>query len=719
MGKKKKKRREKIPAETPAPPSAGGGLPGKKILVACFLAAVALGTFLRFYDLERKPLHHDEGVNAFFLLNLKRGFQEGTPVSQPQDITPDWLAWATPIADSLDEITDWSWNHGFHGWKYDPSNYHGPFLFLLHIIPLAIEESDFTIRVMIAIFGSLLPLLLWPLRKKMGRLAVVAAAFILAISTINLYFARTNIHETYLVFFTLGTVAAAVRWRETGRKGYLLWTLACLGFIITIKETYIITFAAWVLALAALWAWFEVTRRPKEVPPRRIKDEVVSWIKANRGACWLGLGLFVFIVVIFYSSVFTNWRGATVDQINTLLKWIRTGTEGEGHEKEFLYYYGLLRTFELPVLLMGAAGILSAFQRRNPLMVFTAFWTLFIFLIYSSVPYKTPWLALNFILPLILLSGYFLESLYLRIAHSVGLRISLIGLTALALASWGYNTSWLVNFVEYDHDRHQIVYAQTVRDTMDLLERLEDYAHNQAQGYDTLINIIADEYWPLNWYLRDYRTAFWGRVIPEPDAPIIIGRTTTEHRLDANLRDTYAKEYYRLRGGVDLVLYTRTARGRVAEVETEIGDPRERPENLRPGLMANYYEGARWSGRPRITRAEETVEFEFHGPDPKPLDPPFSITWEGWIEIPESGIYVFATASDDGSWIYIDEHLVVDNGGVHAVRHVAETVELEAGFYPIRVPYFCAGGGAIMRLLWTRPGGSEEVIPARFLHHQP
>ncbi len=92
--------------------------------------AFCLGLFLRFYALELKPLHHDEGVNSWFLLNLKKDFPAG--------------------------------------WKYDPENYHGPFLFLTDIIPFSIHESIFSLRCMVALFGSLSIALLWPLRRRSG-----------------------------------------------------------------------------------------------------------------------------------------------------------------------------------------------------------------------------------------------------------------------------------------------------------------------------------------------------------------------------------------------------------------------------------------------------------------------------------------------------------------------------------------------------------------------
>lgn len=45
-----------------------------KVWLACSGAIIALAAFLRFFMLSLKPLHHDEGVNGFFLTTL---FKDG------------------------------------------------------------------------------------------------------------------------------------------------------------------------------------------------------------------------------------------------------------------------------------------------------------------------------------------------------------------------------------------------------------------------------------------------------------------------------------------------------------------------------------------------------------------------------------------------------------------------------------------------------------------
>jgi len=683
MPKKKKKKKTEAPEApkpTVTPPRA------RRVFFWCLAGAFLTALFLRFYDLERKPLHHDEGVNSFFLLNLKKDFPAG--------------------------------------WKYDPENYHGPFLFLTESIPLAISETAFSMRFLVAVFGSLLLLLLWPLRRRVGYAGVAAAAFLLAISPSNLFFARTNIHETFLIFFTLGTVAAAVRLRETRKARYLILAAACWALVIANKETYVMTAAAFVAALALCWY---LLRRPKvgETAPGTVAREMLDWGKTN--LFWLGMaaGVFVFLIAIYYSSLFTNLKGTTSDLINSLLIWQKTGTKGAGHEKPWIYFFQLLYRFELPITILSLGGIYFALVRRNVFMIFTAAWAVLLLAIYSGINYKTPWLALNFILPMAILAGYLVENVYQvlrssRMASAVGGAVF-----AAVLAGWLGAQSWVVNFEEYDDDKHMIVYSQTRRDTKDLVRAIEDYARDQAQGEKTKINVITDEYWPLNWHLRNYEhAAYWGKVIPDSDAPIVIGRTRMQSELEAALKDTYISEMYSLRPGVDLILYLRQHRGKTPEEELRGDQPVAGLDTtgLFPGLVAHYYPKISPIGEPVRSTVEDRVYFRCNNDEEKiarlGMKAPLSIVWEGLIRIDREGIYSFATESDDGSWVFIDNKLVVDNGGTHGNQYVSGEIELTPGYHRIRVKYFDSAWGAWMKLLWTPVGGGEEEIPAEVLSHR-
>ncbi len=66
----------------------------------------------------------------------------------------------------------------------------------------------------------------------------------------------------------------------------------------------------------------------------------------------------------------------------------------------------------------------------------------------------------------------------------------------------------------------------------------------------------------------------------------------------------------------------------------------------------------------------------------------FAIDYSGrfWIEKP--GWYRFALTSDDGSLLYIDDQLTVDNDGVHPPETKMASVKLSGGIHRIRVSYF-------------------------------
>jgi hypothetical protein len=66
----------------------------------------------------------------------------------------------------------------------------------------------------------------------------------------------------------------------------------------------------------------------------------------------------------------------------------------------------------------------------------------------------------------------------------------------------------------------------------------------------------------------------------------------------------------------------------------------------------------------------------------------FAIDYTGkfWIERP--GDYEFSLLSDDGSMLYIDDRMIIDNGKMHPPETKDGRVELERGAHSIRVSYF-------------------------------
>ncbi len=92
---------------------------------------------------------------------------------------------------------------------------------------------------------------------------------------------------------------------------------------------------------------------------------------------------------------------------------------------------------------------------------------------------------------------------------------------------------------------------------------------------------------------------------------------------------------------------------------------------------------------------------------------PFSVEWTGYISVPIPDNYEFTVISDDGSQLLIDDHLVVDNKGIHPPRLAEGKVFLEPGEHRIQVRYFNESFQAFLQV-FTRLDGRLRLLD----HHR-
>lgn len=124
------------------------------------------------------------------------------------------------------------------------------------------------------------------------------------------------------------------------------------------------------------------------------------------------------------------------------------------------------------------------------------------------------------------------------------------------------------------------------------------------------------------------------------------------------------------------------------------------------------------SGRlPICVRGESNICFSASAerwlgvPTSVPVDN-FALRLTGFIRIPADGVYTFILRSDDGSMLFIDGTLVVENDGAHSVREKSGARRLSAGLHPIEVRFFDAEEFAELALFWVAPGLPREAVPA-------
>ena len=93
----------------------------------------------------------------------------------------------------------------------------------------------------------------------------------------------------------------------------------------------------------------------------------------------------------------------------------------------------------------------------------------------------------------------------------------------------------------------------------------------------------------------------------------------------------------------------------------------------------------------------------------------FALRFTGFVNAPQAGKYTFYITSDDGSRIYLNNQLLINNDGLHGMVEKSATVDLSAGPHPIVVTYFDNGGGDGLEVEWSGPGIKRQHIPANVL----
>jgi uncharacterized protein (TIGR03663 family) len=503
------------------------------------ILVLAGAAFIRLYELGLKPMHHDEGVNGFFLTNL---FRKGV-------------------------------------YHYDPANYHGPTLYYFALVVTKINGllfgqeaglSTVAVRLVPVIFGVGTVWLVLCLRRNIGTVGALAAAVFIALSPGHVFISRYFIHESHFVFFTLGIVVAGIRYYETADPLYLLLTSLSAALLFATKETAMISAGVLLLSLAIAEIYTRLFRREetahwekRPLSKRKAKKQglrrdapLERFGGLTNVALWssIALLLFIFINVLFYSSFFSYWEGVS-GAIESIQVWARTGNKDHAHP--FLTYLVWLWQEEAPLLILGTVGALLALAlRRNRFAVFTGAWAFGLLIAYSLIPYKTPWLMINFTIPMAIAGGYAINEIY-DYGRRLRLHFVAIVLAVAALAILSIQTVSL-NFYHYDDDSYPYVYAHTRREFLTMVEDIENLSKRAGTGKQTGITITSQDYWPLPWYLRDYEHAgFYGRMMTTTE-PLVLGSIDQVPELDGMLGDIYQKvNTYPLRPGVTLVLYAK------------------------------------------------------------------------------------------------------------------------------------------------------------------
>jgi len=406
-----------------------------KTLIMFFIIAIA-GFSIRLYDLAKSPLDFDESIHAFtsFLL-----FKEGI-------------------------------------YNYNP-NAHGPFLYYFTAgIFRVLGDNIFSARLLPALFGGSMVLLLLPLRKYLGDTKFLLISGMMAFSYSFIIFSRQLRHDIFLAFFILSFIVCMILFMERHSPLYLYLGFVNLAITTAIKPTTFI--------FMFILVYFLILNK------NQILDSTTgNYFKKNKiysSIIYIAL-IFLVINYLFYANLTDGFARA-------IYNWIYQIYSPDINQKQILYqpyYYYLsnLLNFDFFIFITGLIGCIYYFikKEKDYFIIFCSFWAIVSLLIFSTIKYKTPDLILNILLPFIIVSGFFLGDLIERFSNNNRFVLSSIIILMLALMIFVHSPLISKNDNDYDKITQLINENESKKKDIYFISPLGNFF-----GMD----------WPLPWYLR-------------------------------------------------------------------------------------------------------------------------------------------------------------------------------------------------------------------------
>lgn len=469
----------------------------RRLFLFAAVLLLAGAAFLRYSQISRRPLHADEAVQAYQTWQLLRG----------------------------------------DGYTYDPADKHGPWLYYAAAgvakisgwSPAALNPARLRSVTLLAGLGTLA--LLLGAATRLARGPVFIGAALLAAAPLAVIYDTYFVQEAWFCFFTWALFFATLRWLEQPTRAGALLVGALAGLMQATKETSVLHFAALGVAVIAVRmmhptgaAGFGVTRPSAGAKSRTDTTDGFSPAGVTKISPEAGFHLLLALLaataiyVVFYSAFFTRWVGV-IDGLRTYFNYAARAAGG-AHDQPWYYYLSLLgphtqggvRWGEPLLLLAALAGAGRAFcARANPTHRTLALFTITLLLLYSLIPYKTPWLLLTPYVGLVLLAGLgvmqWAEWLPAKLARFAP---ALLGLVLVLEGAW-VDRSALGHYA--NDERNPYLYQPTSSDLPRLVAALAMMPVGQK-----IAVVSPDHAWPLPWYLRD-RAATGYFVAPPANLP--------------------------------------------------------------------------------------------------------------------------------------------------------------------------------------------------------
>ena len=351
----------------------------------------------------------------------------------------------------------------------------------------------------------------------LGTAGAAVAALLVAISPAMVFYSRYYIHETPLVFFSFGALLAACRYLRKPGAAPALLAGACAGLMHATKETAPLALGSMLLALALtrLADRWRGQARPPISSLVRGRDLLLALLAA------------ILVSSLLFSSFLSHPRGI-VDSVRAYGIYLDRAGAASWHFHPWHYYLRLLIHFpaegtpfwtEGLILVLAVVGGAAGWTGRGVpgadprILRFLGFYTLLMLVLYSAIPYKTPWCLLGFLHGMILLAG--VGAVFLvRASRGVAMKALVV-----RAPGRGRGASGLAGLLRELPLRGRSPEPLRLRPHRDRRVRdrraLEGLARAHPDGPSMPIQVISREnLWPLPWYLRGFSSVAWWNGVP-------------------------------------------------------------------------------------------------------------------------------------------------------------------------------------------------------------
>ncbi len=436
------------------------------------IAVVAVSSALHLWDLGRRPLAHDEAIDAWF----------------------SWQAHTTNLI------------------EYDPT-YHGPLRFYLEGFLLGnLGATPAWTRALAALAGIAATATIACQRRLLGRSGALIAAALFAISPTMLTVTRTGREDSLTGLVSLGLLLVIAHALLELRSRHIVGAAALLAVSFTLKETtFIVGFAgACFFAVLAIVAW-----RFRDGASRRF---FVALRRLGTAPWMWGTVVFVAITMVVFTAAFRYGEGFGSGLIDGIKYWLGQHDVGRGSQRWF-FYTTVYVAYEWLVLLFGTIGMIVAFRRRSIVGGWWSTMAVVQFAVYSWAGEKFAWLAMHPLIPLVLIAGIGGQAIVER------LRTSTTNALRAAAAAGGFILAALTLMIavppaitDGDDTRELLVTVQTQAAVPNLVD-----AMRAARSDGRLGRVLVDERdsgsWPWAWYLHGWDDVAWMTIDPTQPLP--------------------------------------------------------------------------------------------------------------------------------------------------------------------------------------------------------